>query len=62
MKILILNGPNLSRLDIREQSYYGDLDYPQLKSAIENRAAELKIEVDIKKTSPATKITATLAR
>ena len=48
MKILILNGPNLSRLDLREQSYYGDLDYPQLKSAIENRAAELKIEVDIK--------------
>ena len=48
MKILILNGPNLSRLDLREQSYYGDLDYPQLKSAIENRAAELKIEVEIK--------------
>jgi 3-dehydroquinate dehydratase-2 len=48
VKILILNGPNLSRLDLREQSYYGDLDYPQLKSAIENRAAELKIEVDIK--------------
>jgi len=48
VKILILNGPNLSRLDLREQSYYGDLDYPQLKSAIENRAAELKIEVEIK--------------
>ena len=48
MKILILNGPNLSRLDLREQSYYGDLDYPQLKSAIEHRAAELKIEVEIK--------------
>ena len=48
MKILILNGPNLSRLDLREQSYYGDLDYPQLKSSIENRAAELKIEVEIK--------------
>lgn len=48
MKILILNGPNLSRLDLREQSYYGDLDYPQLKSVIENRAAELKIEVEIK--------------
>ena len=48
MKILILNGPNLSRLDLREPSYYGDLDYPQLKSAIENRAAELKIEVEIK--------------
>jgi 3-dehydroquinate dehydratase-2 len=48
VKILILNGPNLSRLDLREQSYYGDLDYSQLKSAIENRAAELKIEVEIK--------------
>lgn len=48
MKILILNGPNLSRLDLREQSYYGDLDYAQLKIAIENRAAELKIEVEIK--------------
>ena len=48
MKILILNGPNLSRLDLREQSYYGDLDYSQLKSAIEKRAAELKIEVEIK--------------
>lgn len=48
MKILILNGPNLSRLDLREQSYYGGLDYPQLKSVIENRAAELKIEVEIK--------------
>lgn len=48
MKILILNGPNLSRLDLREQSYYGDLDYAQLKSAIEKRAVELKIEVEIK--------------
>jgi 3-dehydroquinate dehydratase-2 len=48
VKILILNGPNLSRLDLREQSYYGDLDYSQLKSAIENRAAQLKIEVEIK--------------
>ncbi len=48
MKILILNGPNLSRLDLRETSYYGDLDYSQLKNAIENRSTELKIEVEIK--------------
>ncbi|MEY3177064.1 MAG: 3-dehydroquinate dehydratase [Actinomycetota bacterium] len=48
MKILILNGPNLSRLDLRETSYYGDLDYSQLKNAIENRATELKVEVEIK--------------
>jgi 3-dehydroquinate dehydratase II len=48
VKILILNGPNLSRLDLRETSYYGDLDYSQLKNAIENRATELKVEVEIK--------------
>ena len=38
MKILILNGPNLSRLDLREKSYYGDLDYAGLKKAIEEKA------------------------
>jgi 3-dehydroquinate dehydratase-2 len=48
VKILILNGPNLSRLDLRETSYYGDLDYSQLKNAIEIRAAELKVEVEIR--------------
>ena len=45
MKILILNGPNLSRLDLREQKHYGQMDYPQLKAAIEQKASELKIDV-----------------
>ncbi len=48
MKILILNGPNLSRLDLREQRHYGEMDYAQLKSAIEQKAQELKIDVEIK--------------
>ena len=48
MKILVLNGPNLSRLDLREQKHYGDLDYPQLKKAIEEKAKGLGIEVDVK--------------
>lgn len=56
MKILILNGPNLSRLDLREQKYYGDLDYPQLKSAIEQKARELKIEVEIKQSDSESEI------
>ena len=38
MKILVLNGPNLSRLDLREQKHYGDLDYNELKIAIEEKA------------------------
>jgi len=36
MKILVLNGPNLSRLDLREQKHYGDFDYSELKKAIED--------------------------
>ena len=35
MKILVLNGPNLSRLDLREQKHYGDFDYPELKKEVE---------------------------
>lgn len=56
MKILILNGPNLSRLDLREQKYYGDLDYLQLKSAIEQKASELKIDVEIKQSDSESEI------
>ncbi|MEI6307063.1 MAG: type II 3-dehydroquinate dehydratase [Actinomycetes bacterium] len=48
MKILILNGPNLARLDLREKSHYGDLDYPQLKKGIEEKASALKIDVEIR--------------
>ncbi len=47
MKILVLNGPNLSRLDLREQKHYGDLDYNQLKKAIEEKARELSINIEI---------------
>jgi 3-dehydroquinate dehydratase-2 len=43
-----LNGPNLSRLDLREQKHYGDLDYTQLKKAIEEKAKGLGIEVEVK--------------
>lgn len=48
MKILVLNGPNLSRLDLREKNHYGDLDYGQLKTAIEKNGADLGFEVEVK--------------
>ena len=48
MKILVLNGPNLSRLDLREKNHYGDLDYGQLKACIEKSGAELGFEVEVK--------------
>ena len=48
MNILILNGPNLARLDLREKSYYGNLDYNQLTDAITAKAVELGISIEIK--------------
>jgi len=47
-KILILNGPNISRLDIRDHSHYGDLNWNQLKSLIEDSARELGFNADVR--------------
>ena len=38
MKVLVINGPNLARLDIRDSAIYGDLSYPQLVAHIEGAA------------------------
>lgn len=48
MKILIINGPNLSRLDIRDSALYGDLSYPELVSLITSHAKTLGFDVDIR--------------
>lgn len=48
MKILILNGPNLSRLDLREKNHYGDLNYSDLTKEITKKASEIGIEIEIK--------------
>jgi 3-dehydroquinate dehydratase-2 len=48
VKILILNGPNLSRLDLREKNHYGDLSYSDLTKEITKKASEIGIEIEIK--------------
>lgn len=48
MKVLVLNGPNLARLDIRDSSIYGDLNYQQLKNFVVNAGRELGIDVDMR--------------
>ena len=48
MKILVLNGPNLGRLDIRDSKYYGDLNWDQLQDLIKKIATELNLTVDIR--------------
>lgn len=45
MKILVLNGPNLNMLGIREPDVYGSQSYAQLLRLLDQWAAELDIEL-----------------
>ncbi|SHO45063.1 type II 3-dehydroquinate dehydratase [Anaerocolumna xylanovorans] len=47
MKLLVINGPNLNFLGIREKSVYGAEDYGYLKSLIQEKAMKEDITVDI---------------
>lgn len=47
MKILVINGPNLNMLGIREPAIYGSQNYAALCTLIENHAAEKNVEVRI---------------
>jgi 3-dehydroquinate dehydratase-2 len=48
MKLLILNGPNLRRLDLRENHIYGDFDYATLEGYLREVTAAEGFEVDIR--------------
>jgi 3-dehydroquinate dehydratase-2 len=46
MKFLVLNGPNINMLSIREPDIYGKQDYPTLVKMIEKHAGEIGAEVE----------------
>lgn len=47
MKVLVVNGPNLNLLGVREKDIYGSLSYEELCSYIKKNAEELNIQVEI---------------
>lgn len=47
MKILVINGPNLNLLGLREPEIYGRANYAALCAAIEAHCAEIGAEVSI---------------
>ncbi|MFM2214706.1 MAG: hypothetical protein RJA88_75 [Actinomycetota bacterium] len=51
MKVLVLNGPNLGRLDIRDSSIYGDMTYPALVSHIEGAAKTHGFQADVRQSN-----------
>ena len=51
MNVLVINGPNLARLDIRDSSIYGDLSYPQLVEYISKAASGLGFTADVRQSN-----------
>ena len=47
MKILVINGPNLNFLGIREKKIYGTQDYQYLVNLIEQKAQETGCEIEV---------------
>ena len=46
MRILVINGPNINMLGIREKNIYGVNDYNSLIEKIKKEASELDCQVD----------------
>ena len=47
MKILVINGPNLNMLGIREPRIYGKESYADLENYLRQSAKELGLEIEI---------------
>ena len=46
MKLVIINGPNLNMLGVREPDKYGSKSYDDLVAKIKNHCAENEIEAE----------------
>ena len=51
MKLLVLNGPNLNMLGVREPDLYGKNNYKALVSFIKKVAKENQVKVDVKQSN-----------
>ena len=47
MKLLVINGPNLNMLGIREPDIYGKQDYQAMVSLIRETCRELNVQVEL---------------
>jgi 3-dehydroquinate dehydratase-2 len=47
MKILIINGPNINLLGLRETHIYGKMDYGKICDLLHEKSKELDVSLDI---------------
>ncbi len=47
MKVLIINGPNLNFLGIREKAVYGNITYEEMCSYLYRESKKLQVQIDI---------------
>lgn len=47
MKILIINGPNINMLGIREKHIYGSMNYEDMCNYIREKTSELSVDIEI---------------
>lgn len=50
MTVLVLNGPNLGRLGVREPEVYGHATYADLVARCTQVAAEVDVEIEVRQT------------
>ena len=50
VRILVLNGPNLGRLGVREPEIYGSMDHDELAAACVATGADLGLDVEVRQT------------
>ena len=59
-RVLVLNGPNLGRLDIRDSALYGNLNFEQLVEFISAAAVESAFVADVRQSDSESQIIAWL--
>ncbi|MGW6130581.1 type II 3-dehydroquinate dehydratase [Cellulomonas sp. NPDC055163] len=55
-RVLVLNGPNLGRLGVREPDVYGSASYADLVAAGARWGAELGLQVDVRQSDSETEL------
>jgi len=51
MRVMVINGPNLSRLELREKNFYGDISYGDIEETVNKAAQALGFSTDIRQSN-----------